>query len=91
MNVLESDNTYYIYVEKTRTNIEGYNTFTEAFKVTFAFFFNFNLEYPRHCSTTLEFIQRYVLKIHPDVGSKTKKINSIKKKVINLMNLLAKF
>ncbi|KAK4885821.1 hypothetical protein RN001_002092 [Aquatica leii] len=54
--------------------------FTEALQVAFALYFNMNLEYPKAISTTLEMIQRYFLKIHPDSGTKSQKISFFKKK-----------
>lgn len=53
--------------------------FMEAFQMCFGLCFLFNLEYPREASCSLEFVQRYYMKIHPDAGSKSKK-NSLSKK-----------
>lgn len=42
----------------------------QALQATFGLYFVLNLEYPSAMSHTSEFIQRYFLKIHPDMGSK---------------------
>lgn len=70
---------------------ENGENFTEALKMCFAMYFNFDLMYPKDVSTTLEFIQRYFYKIHPDSGTKSKKLSTSKKRVINLINKLCKF
>lgn len=79
-------NIYYVYLEKERIVNDGHETFEEAFKVSFALYFVFNLVYPKEITTVMELIQRMMLKIHPDVGSKSKKVNQTKKKVFNFMN-----
>ena len=61
--------------------------FKDALLQLFAIYYNFNLEYPKQTSNTLEFIQRYMMKIHPDVGTKNKKTAS-KMKIISLINKL---
>lgn len=70
---------YYTYLEKEQINMEGYETFEEAFKICFAMYFILNLQYPKEVSTLMELIQRMVLKIHPDAGSKFKKVTPTKK------------
>lgn len=60
----------------------------DAVAYTFALYFILNVEYPEKLSCLLEMIQRYFFKIHPDQGSKSKKLNQTKRKVITLMNKL---
>lgn len=64
------------------------DTFDAALEMAFGAFFIFNLEYPKNYCATLEMIQRYFLKIHPDQGSRSKKQSATKKKVIGLMTKL---
>nr|XP_023012729.1 uncharacterized protein LOC111502798 isoform X1 [Leptinotarsa decemlineata] len=78
--------TYLVYYEKTPVNPNGFSTFEEAFQLAFAIYFNFNLKYPANISLTMEFIQRYFFKIHPDSGSKANKPSF--SRVVNLMNKL---
>lgn len=77
---------YAVYAEKILIMEE--TSFLEALKILFCSYFNFNMKYPINCSSTLEFIQRYMLKIHPDRGSRSSKITYSKRKVINLMTKL---
>ncbi|VEN62885.1 unnamed protein product [Callosobruchus maculatus] len=79
---------FYLYVEKNLIHLDGYETFIEAFKIAMAIFFILNLRYVRTLETTLELVQRYFLKIHPDAGSKTKKATASKRKVLNLLSNL---
>ncbi|KAK4886629.1 hypothetical protein RN001_002900 [Aquatica leii] len=65
-----------VYLEKVK--VTDCIHFTEALQVAFAIYFNMNLKYPKAISTTLEMIQRYFLKIHPDSGTKSQKISSSK-------------
>lgn len=74
-----------MHVEHEITQNNGYTSFTESFKICFALFFIMNLEYPKKLSTTLEMIQRFIFKIHPDSGTKSKRVPGAKKKVIALM------
>jgi hypothetical protein len=60
----------------------------ETFEVVFSLYFNLNMRYPKNVSNTLEFIQRYILNINPDQGSKIKKKNL--NKIISLINKLSK-
>lgn len=48
-------------------------SFEKAFEQCFALYYNFDLMYPKAVSTSLEFLQRYLYKIHPDSGTKSKK------------------
>lgn len=64
------------------------DNFDTAIEMAFGAFYIFNLEYPKNFSATLEMIQRYFLKIHPDQGSRSKKQGATKKKVIGLMTKL---
>lgn len=61
---------YKIFVEREDFNVNvTFNDFMDAFKLTFCFYFNFNMNYQKTMQTSLETIQRYSLKIHPDPGS----------------------
>lgn len=74
-----------MHVEHEIIQANGCTSFVEAFKIFFALFYIMNLEYPKKLSTTLEMIQRYIFKIHPDSGTKSKRVPTAKKKVIALM------
>lgn len=65
-------------------------TFFEALRVVFCLYFNFNLMYPKILSVTMEMVQRYYFKHHPDFGTKSNKKSTSKKKVIALINKLSK-
>lgn len=78
--------TYFVYFEKEPLNLEPYESFEDSFKVCMSIYFIYNLQYPNKITTLLELVQRMFLKIHPDSGSKSKKINPIKRKVFNFMN-----
>lgn len=80
-----SENKYYVHVEKEIVQSNGCTTFVEAFKIFFSFFFIMNMEYPKKIATTLEMIQRYIFKIHPDSGTKSKRVPTAKKQEIALM------
>lgn len=56
-----------------------------------ASYFVLNLQYPKATSNSLEFIQRYMLKIHPEVSSRgtTRKIAGMPRKVSSLLSILA--
>lgn len=73
------------------THNVAYSTFGDAFKAAFGLFFILNCTYTKKFAMTLEFIQRYALKIYPDTGSKSKSIPKSKKKLITLINNIAKF
>lgn len=75
-----------VYFEKQKI-LECKNVF-DAISCTFGLYFILNLEYPKEISTFLEMLQRYFLKIHPDNGSKSKKITSSKRKVISMIKSL---
>jgi len=75
-----------VVIEKKIFN--SVDTFDAALETTFGAFYIFNLEYPKNFCATLEMIQRYFLKIHPDQGSRSKKQGPTKKKVIGLMTKL---
>lgn len=49
------------------------DSFDTALEMAFGAFYIFNLEYPKNCCITLEMIQQYLLKIHPDQDSRSKK------------------
>lgn len=61
---------------------------TEAIiAIFFALYYNLNLEYPKQSSCTMEMVQQYFLKIHPNRGSKSGRQSS-KFKIIGLINKL---
>lgn len=72
-----------VYFEKRK--VLECQQFLEGLSAAFGLHFILNLEYPKGVSTILEMVQRYFLKIHPDSGSKSKKISSSKRKVISLI------
>lgn len=78
-------------MEGLKINETGYETFIEAFQVAYTMFFVMNLEYPKKMGVTFEMIQRYFLKIHPDAGTKAKRIPRSKQRVINFINTLKKW
>ncbi|KAG5871480.1 hypothetical protein JTB14_032194 [Gonioctena quinquepunctata] len=78
---------YYVYFEKENIGNDGEATFLDALKVAYAYFI-LNIKYPKDLSTTMEFLQRMFLKIHPDSGSKSKKVSAVRKKVFNFINKL---
>ncbi|CAH0553345.1 unnamed protein product [Brassicogethes aeneus] len=47
------------------------DTFLQAVTIMFGLYFILNLRYPRKTQVFMEFLQRYLLKIHPDSGSKS--------------------
>lgn len=75
-------------MEKMITNKNAYETFSQAFRVCFFLYFIFNTQYGKEVSTTMEMVQRYMFKLHPDSGTKSKKISSSKRKVISLITKL---
>lgn len=81
-----------VVYENNLTTDTGFNTFGEAFQFAFALYFNCNLKYPSGISLSLELLQRYFLKIHPDSGTKStpqsKKNKNLKSRVISLINKL---
>lgn len=79
-----------VYVDRVVVNSDGYKTFSEASKIVFALYSIMNTKLPRTYYVTMEFIERYFLKIHPDSGSKPKLIGSTKK-IFNLMNKFKEF
>lgn len=78
---------YYCFAEGQNIN-DGTSSFMEVLQETFALYYICNMAYPSELSATLEFIQKYFFKIHPDCGSKNKRQSSTKFKVLNLMNKL---
>lgn len=73
----ESDGrkTYYIHMERQLVEPDHLNfkTYQDAFVVWFAFYFNFKIQYPKEVRTTMDMVQRYYFKIHPDSGGRMKK------------------
>lgn len=86
-----TDDLFYICVEQTLIN-DGTNDIVQAFCQCFALYYVLNLKYPANFSMTFEFIQRHLLKINPEEGSKTSKsslkTHSILNKVLRLLNKL---
>lgn len=74
----------YVFLEKKP--VIKVETFGEGLQIMFGLYFVFNLEYPKQASCVLELLQRYILKIHPDVGTKSKTLNTSKRKVISFLN-----
>lgn len=77
-------------MEGEHVDPDGYILFSEAFKICFAMFFVLNTEYPKGMAVTLELMQRHWYKIHPDSGSKYKKVPVAKRKVLNFIKKLSK-
>ncbi|XP_074040911.1 uncharacterized protein [Leptinotarsa decemlineata] len=88
MKIGTEENNFFVYYEKGAINQKGFSTFNEAFQIAFSLYFNLNLKYPSNISLTMEFVQRYFLKIHPDSGTKSRSVGL--KRVINLMNKMKK-
>ena len=61
----EEPSTYHIYFQ--RQEVVECDNFVEAVEITFALYFIFNISFPKDISCFLETIQRYFLKIHPDM------------------------
>ncbi|KAF5283964.1 hypothetical protein FQR65_LT13656 [Abscondita terminalis] len=57
---------YFVAIEK-QIITTGTETFIEALKQCYTFYYILNLQYIRKFSSTLEFIQRYFLKTHPRI------------------------
>lgn len=72
-----------------KTLLMSSNSFEKAIKLLFAIYFNFNLMYPKKISVTLEMVQKYFFKVHPDSGTKSSHTPS-KKIVISFINKLAR-
>ncbi|GJQ79913.1 hypothetical protein Trydic_g18357 [Trypoxylus dichotomus] len=79
---------YLVYLEQTPINDNVYPTFLEAFVISFALYFITNLQYAKEICYTMEMVQRYYCKIHPDVGSKSGKKAGAKSRVLTLINKL---
>lgn len=79
---------YYILINGF--TIISSNNFDESVKLLMASFFIFNLSYPKECSNTLEFIERYMLKIHSVTTRGTqKRVGGMPRKVSSLLTALA--
>ncbi|KAJ3662388.1 hypothetical protein Zmor_006739 [Zophobas morio] len=86
---IESDpQTIYHVVLKRQVVIPSVVTLKDAVSWAFGLYFIMNLEYPDKVSAVLEMMQRFFLKIHPDQGSKSKRVTPTKRKVIGFMNKL---
>lgn len=81
---------YNVIIENALIN-NGQDSFIECLKEFYALYYNFNLEYPRRLSCSMEFLQRYIMKTHPDTGTKSSYFSASKKRVITFMKLLGKF
>ncbi|XP_064482760.1 uncharacterized protein LOC135395533 [Ornithodoros turicata] len=69
---------------------QGLSDFNTAFTMLMAAYFTFGICYPPGLEATLEFIQRGILGINPDRGSKTKKRRSaVNKKVLDIVGKIA--
>lgn len=79
--------TYYTYIEKI--NIHGADTLLQAVQHLMCCYFILNLKYVPATECTLEFMQRFFLKIHPERGTKGKAAN--KGKIMGLYNKLREF
>lgn len=60
---------YFVCIEREIINSEGFGDFFTALRTCYGAYYVFNMKYPQKCSS-IEFIQRYLLKTHPDKGSK---------------------
>ncbi|CAH0559188.1 unnamed protein product [Brassicogethes aeneus] len=79
---------YKVFLE--REEIFEDTSFIESFLFCFGLYFVMNLMFPKEAAATLEMIQRFHLKIHPDSGTKSK--SASKGKVLTLMkNLTSEF
>ncbi|KAG5878845.1 hypothetical protein JTB14_018984 [Gonioctena quinquepunctata] len=79
---------HYVYFEKEIIGNDGVATFLDALRVAYALYFILKIKYPKNLSTTMAFLQRMFLKIHPDSGSESKKVSAVRKKVFNSINKL---
>lgn len=65
------------------------DTFIDGFMGCFGLYFVLNLMYPKPIAITMEMVQRFHLKIHPDSG--TSATSASKGKVLILMKNLTNF
>ncbi|XP_074649005.1 uncharacterized protein LOC141904322 [Tubulanus polymorphus] len=85
-NIFES--TEFLIAVESRILIECLSTWQQAVEAWFSVHYVFNLAYDDNCKTTLEFIQRCVMNINPDKGSKSlkKRKYSVDPRIIRLVN-----
>ncbi|CAH0558576.1 unnamed protein product [Brassicogethes aeneus] len=83
---IENKNEFFVFMENEK--VLEVKSGIEGIKIAFGLYFIFNLQYPHETSLTLEFIQRFFMKIHPDAGTGSKKNKNSKNKVITLINKL---
>lgn len=76
---------FYLFIEAIQ--IERTYCIYEALEMLISTYYIFNMEYPTLCASTLEFIQKYFLNIHPTSGTKSRK-GATKYKVLSLFNKL---
>jgi len=74
---------FYLFIETSQ--IERTYCFYEALEMLMCAYYILNMEYPY--AYTLEFLQKYLLNIHPTCGSKSRKTSS-KYKIFSLFNKL---
>lgn len=82
-----SQHVFYIFADNVMVNSTS-NNFQEALLQTFVLFFNFNIQYPRESSQTLDFIQRYFFNYQTDISRGTKRNINAQAKVLRLINNL---
>lgn len=77
---------FYITIEGKVVTLHD-NDFRIAVAKMFALFYVFNLSYPKGSSLCLEFLQRYLFKIHPYDGTRSTKrtYNNCSMKVLTLL------
>ncbi|CAL1272192.1 unnamed protein product [Larinioides sclopetarius] len=81
-----------LYIDGTAA-IEIIRNISDGFALMFASYYCFNIYNPKSASTTLEFVQRYLLGINPNRGSKKnpglKKQEILNSKILNLVNKIS--
>ncbi|XP_031329792.1 uncharacterized protein LOC116167002 [Photinus pyralis] len=80
----QDENKYIVVIEKIPIN-EGSGSFIGALKEFYACFFVFNMKYPSKANSTLEVLQRYFMKTHPDSGTKSTTYTKSKSAVIRFV------
>ncbi|GAB0090203.1 hypothetical protein DMENIID0001_048980 [Sergentomyia squamirostris] len=61
---------YFVYIEGIQFHVA--ESLLKAFELYFADYFVFNICFPKKISCLLEFFQRYALKIHPLIGTRSR-------------------
>jgi len=84
----------YLLCDKTTMNATM-KSFVDGLLSAFCTFFIFGIEYPPQMSCTLDFIQRYLIRLNPPLGSKVTRGKKngvvVSNRVIQLGNLLGEF